>query len=72
MFRVFSRIGPADAGGHICYPQPAPTMFTATRQPPEGKFLFRGTSGEEARMTERTEPAGSGDERSLLDGWLDY
>jgi hypothetical protein len=23
-------------------------------------------------MTERTEPGGSGDERSLLDGWLDY
>jgi hypothetical protein len=23
-------------------------------------------------MTERTTPGGSGDERSLLDGWLDY
>ena len=30
------------------------------------------TSGEEARMNERTMPGGSGDERSLLDGWLDY
>ena len=45
----------------------------ATPQPPAGRFSVpAATSGEEVRMTERAMPGGSGDERSLLDGWLDY